>query len=147
MANGPPGSMGLPRCGGSGGSELPDRQYRKDWGSALDMIAELHLNGAIGIEQDIDARSEFDQADTLPASEPVSDLEVENNAARDEPGDLLEDHGTRFTFDSHDVLLVLFGGMGGHGVEEQAALIADVADDSGNRRAIDVDIKNIEKNA
>src|ERR1700689_3978376 len=78
MANGPPGSMGLPRCGGSGGSELPDRQYRKDCGSALDMIAELHLNGGIGIEQDIDARSEFDQADTLPASEPVSDLEVEN---------------------------------------------------------------------
>ena len=67
---------------------------------------------AEGIEQNIHARTELDEADPFAALHAVANFQVENDAAREQAGDLLEDHGTAFAFDGHDVLLVLFGGCG-----------------------------------
>ena len=39
-------------------------------------------------------------------------LEVEYDAARDQAGDLLEDHGAAFAFDGDDVLLVFLSRIG-----------------------------------
>ena len=62
------------------------------------------------IEQHIDTRSELDQADALAALQAVSNLGIENDAPRQQPGDLLEHHGLPVAFDGNDILLVQFGG-------------------------------------
>ena len=111
------------------------------------MVAEFDLDGSIRVEDDVDARPEFDQADALAARDAVADFQVEHDAARDQAGDLLENYGAAFAFYGHDVLLVLVGAGGAHGVQEFSTLIAYIADDARDGRAIDVDVEDVQKNA
>ena len=126
---------------------LRNRQNGKYRRSSLDAIAGLHLDCGIAIDQNIHARTELDEPDPLAAGYMVSHFKIENDTARDQAGDLLEDYGTAFAFNGNDVLLVLLRRIAVHGVEELAALIAHVADHARNRRAVDVHIEDAEKNA
>jgi hypothetical protein len=45
------------------------------------VIADFHVDVGGGVEQDIDARTKFDESDTLAALEAVSDLGIENDPA------------------------------------------------------------------
>ncbi len=58
-------------------------------------------------KQDVDARSELDQADTLAALKAVSNFRVEHDAARQQAGDLFEDDFLAVAFNGDDVLLIL----------------------------------------
>ncbi len=46
----------------------------------------------------------------------ISCFEIENDAARDQAGNLLEDYGAPIAFYGDDVLLILFRGICAHGV-------------------------------
>src|SRR5208282_2268658 len=139
--------MSLPLRGRAGGNWLRNRQKGKYRRSSLDAIARLHLDGSIAIEQNIHAGTELDESNPLAAGYVVSHLKIENDAARDQAGDLLEYYGTTFAFHGDDVLLVLLRRLRCHGVEELAALIAHVTDHACNRRAVHVDVENAAKNA
>src|SRR6266446_1023309 len=139
--------MSLPLPGRAGTDGLRNRQESKYCRSSLDAIAGLHLDCGFAIEQNIHARAKLDEPNPLAAGYPVSYFKIENDAARDHAGDLLEDYGTAFAFHGDDVLLVLLRRMRSHGVEELAAPIAHVADHSGNRRAVHVHIEDAQKNA
>src|ERR1700694_2245400 len=151
MFSAPPCSVRLSLPGGAGMNWLRHRQNGKDRGSSLDAITELHLDCGIAIEQNVHARPKLDKPNSLAAGYMVSHFEIENDTARDQACDLLEDHGTalafNLAFNGDDILLVLLRRIGLHGVEELAALIAHVADHASNRRAVHVHIEDAEKDA
>src|SRR6266852_8268519 len=139
--------MSLPLVARAGNDRLCNRQESQYCRSSLDAVAGLHLDGGIAIEQNIHARAKLDDPNPLAAGYPISYFKIENDTARDQAGDLLEDYGTAFAFHGDDVLLVLLRRMRCHGVEELATLVAHVADHAGNRRAVHVHIEDAEKNA
>ena len=55
-------------------------------------IAGLDRDLPLGPEQHVHARAELDQPDALAGRHAVARLLVEDDAARDQPGDLLEHH-------------------------------------------------------
>jgi hypothetical protein len=130
---------------------LPDRilnrQNRENALTALHTISHLDANRSIAIKHYVHPRAEFYQAHSLAALYPIANFVVENDAARNEAGNLFEDHGAAISLDGYDVLLVLIGGIGAHRVEKFAALIANFANDASDRRAIHVHVENIKKNA
>src|SRR5260370_32543217 len=138
--------MSLPLVGRACTDRLRNRQKSKYRRSSLDAIAGLHLDGGMAIEYNIHARAKCDEPNPLAAGYPISYFKIENDTARDQAGDLLEDYGTAFAFHGDDVLLVLLRRMRCHGVEELATLVAHVADHAGNRRAVHVHIEDPEKN-
>src|SRR6202521_3322962 len=140
-------SVSLSLRGRAGMNWLRNRQEGKDRGSSLDAITGLHLDRGVAIEQNIHARTKLDEPDPLAAGYVVSHFKIENDAARDQAGDLLEYYGTTFAFNGDDVLLVLLRRIRLHGIEELAALIAHVADHACNRRAVHVHIEDAKKNA
>ena len=73
------------------------------------MIAGFHLDSGIGIEENIHARAELDQAHALAAGHGVTDFHVEDNSARDQPRDLLEHYRAPLACHGHDVLFVFIG--------------------------------------
>jgi hypothetical protein len=111
------------------------------------MVANLDLDGGIAVEDHIHARSELDQADALTARDRVASFHVEHDAAGDQAGDLLEDYGLPFAFHGDDGLFVFIGGVRSHGVQELALLVANIADNAGNWRAVDVHIEDVEEDA
>ena len=70
------------------------------------MVPGFYLDGGVTIEHHIHARSEFDQAHALAARDRVANFEIKYDAAGDQSGDLLENHGAAFAFHGDDVLLV-----------------------------------------
>src|SRR5579862_8855200 len=111
------------------------------------MVAEFDLDGSIRVEDYVHARPKFYQSNALAALNVIADFQAEHDTARDEAGNLLESYGAAFAFYGHDVLLVLVGAGGAHGVQEFSTLIAYFADDAPDGTTIDVDIENIQKNA
>src|ERR1700704_2584509 len=95
---------------------LRNRQKGEDRGSSFDAITELHLDCGIAIEQNVHARPKLDKPNPLAAGYMVSHFKIENDAACDQAGDLLEYHGTSLAFNGDDVLLVLLRRIRGHGV-------------------------------
>src|ERR1700676_1831255 len=140
-------SVSLSLRGRAGMNWLRNRQEGKDRGSSLDAIARLHLDRGVAIEQNIHARTKLDESDPLAAGYVISHFKIENDAPRNQAGDLLEYHGTAFAFHGDDVLLVLLRRIRLHGIEELAALITHVADHACNRRAVHVNIEDAKKDA
>src|SRR5580658_10230662 len=106
-----PCSMRLALCRGAGMNWLRsfgrNRQQGKHGGPSLDTIAGLHPDHCIAIEQNIHARAKLDKPDPLAAVDVISHLKIENDAARDQTRNLLEDYGAVRAFNGDDVLLVL----------------------------------------
>ncbi len=100
-----------------------------------------------GVQQDIDSRTKFDQADAFSALHPIADFLVENDPARQQSRDLLEHHGLPVALDRDHILLVVLGRCRVHGVQKLSLLIANIADHPRHRRTIHVHIKDAEKNA
>src|SRR5204862_3029227 len=63
----------------------------RDHGEAdLHLLAHPHADDRVGGEEDVDARAELDHADALAAHDLVAFFLVEDDAPRQQPGDLLE---------------------------------------------------------
>ena len=119
----------------------------EDGGAALDVVADFYIDLGGGIEQDIDARSELDEAHALAALQAIADLGIEDDAPRQQAGNLLEDNLLAVAFDGDDILLVQFGGGLIHGVQILAALVTHVANHARDGRAVDVHIEYVEEDA
>ena len=63
--------------------------------SGRDALPGLHGHLPFGPEHHIDARAEFDQADAFGRIDNVAGFFVANDAARDQSGDLFENHRVR----------------------------------------------------
>ena len=86
--------------------------------STFHAIPDFNFEGRGGVQQNIHARAEFDQANALSAFHSIADLLGEDDPARQKTGNLLEDHGLAIAFDGHHILLVLLGRRRIHGVDE-----------------------------
>ena len=127
--------------------ETSEREDSQHACSAFHAVADFDVHGGGGVEHDIYTRTKFDQSHALPALDMISDFLVEDDAAREQSCDLLEDDGLPVAFDRDNVLLVLFGRGRIHGIEKLSVLIMDFPDHAGQRGAVHVDIEDIEKDA
>src|SRR5947209_14678531 len=116
-------------------------------GAAFHAISDLDCDTGRAVEQDVGSRSEFDEAHALAALQTISDLRIEDNAASQKAGDLLEDYGLTIAFNGDDVLLVLVGTGIATGIEKFPALVANIATGTGDWSAVDVHIEDAEKDA
>src|ERR1017187_6589268 len=126
---------------------LPVAGAGKDAGGGGHAHAGLNHDFPFRTEQDVDARTEFDEADALTGGDSIAGLLAENDTAGDQAGDLLEDHRGADALHGDDVLLIGLRTLFAAGDVEASRLVADVADNAGDGRAVDVDIENIEKDA
>src|SRR5579864_2760960 len=115
--------------------------------AALDSVADLGLDLRRRLEQHVGAGSEFDHSHPLATLHAIADFFAEDNAAREQPGDLLEDDGVTLPLECDRVLLVAFGAGWVHGIQEFALLIMRRSNHPSCRRAIHVHVKNVQENA
>src|SRR5437870_1481865 len=104
------------------------------------MLADLNRHIPLRAQKHIDPRTELDQADTLAGIHRVTRLLVADDAPRDQPCDLLEDHarGTAagMAVDGNGVLLVGVAGFLFARDQKLALLILDAGNSAGDRRAV-----------
>ncbi len=135
-------------CSASRGRQRALRlQIGQDAGTAFDAIADFHIHASRAVQQDIDARSEFDQSHALAAIQTISQLGREHDSPRQQPRNLLEDDLLAVALHSHNILLIFLGGDAVHGVQILAPLVANIANYSCDRGTVYMHIKNVEKNA
>src|SRR5207302_1747823 len=100
-------------------------------------------------EHYIDTRAEFHQSDPLACFHDIAGFFVTNDAPRDEPGDLLEHHArlsaAHHAIDSDHVLLIRARRVLAAGNQELALLVGYAGNFARNRRAIHVDVEDIQK--
>jgi N-formylglutamate amidohydrolase len=77
---------------------LLNRQQREDRLTTFHTVSHFDANRSIAIEHDVHPGAEFYQAHSLAALYPIANFVVENDAARNETGNLLEDHGAAIAF-------------------------------------------------
>ena len=77
----------------------------------------------------------------------VAHFLVADDAAGDEAGDLGEDDFAVGAFDGDEVLLIIGGGFRFAGDEEFAGFVFDIGDFTGDGRAVDVDVEDVEEDA
>src|SRR5215470_2579232 len=106
---------------------------------------DFHLNS--GIHDYIHARAKLDKSYSLAASYCISYFFGEDNSTRQQAGNLFENHRLTIPLDGNDVLLVDLAGGGIHSVAEFPLAIFNSADHTRNRRAIHVNVKDVEKHA
>jgi hypothetical protein len=80
------------------------------------VISDFHVDTGGGVKQDINARAKFDEAHALATLEAVSDLGIENDPPGQKARDLFKNDRLALALHGNDVLLVLIGGGGVHGV-------------------------------
>src|ERR1035441_3403436 len=112
---------------------LPVAAAGKDAGAGGHVHAGLNQDFPFGTEQDVDARTEFDEADSLPGGDEITGLLAENDAACDQAGDLLKDDRGAVAIYGDDVLLIGLRALFAAGDVEASLLVADVAD--GDRKS------------
>src|SRR5450759_2441340 len=71
----------------------------------------LHQDLPFRAQLDVHSRAEFDHADAVAGGDSVAHLLVEDDAARDQAGDLLEDDPRAVAFDGDGILFVLRGSL------------------------------------
>src|SRR4029078_12472564 len=113
--------------------------------TALDAVANLHRDLRASVHNNVYARSKLDESHTLAASDLIADFVIEHDSTRNQARDLLEYDGLTFAVHRHDVLFVLVRRICSHGIQELAALVTDIANDSSDRRTVDVHLKDIQE--
>src|SRR5262245_16618316 len=93
----------------------------------------LDHDSPLGSEERIHTRAELDQPDALPGFYMVARLFGKDDAARDQPGDLLEDDARSIALHGHDVLLVIGGADFLAGDQKLPGLIAYAGDGAPDR--------------
>jgi hypothetical protein len=69
----------------------------------------------------------------------------EDDTARDQAGDLLEDYGGAVARDGDDILFVIGGAFLAAGDQEPPFFVLHLLDSSGDRGAVDVDVEDVEE--
>ena len=76
--------------------------------------------------------TKLDQPYALSTRQFFTRLVIEYNASRQQPGNLLEDHGHPIAFQGNNVLLIVVGGSRSHGVAKLAFLVNCAFDHTSN---------------
>ncbi len=109
------------------------------------VVANLYPQKGIVGDDDIDPGAEFNEAHPLSPFHSVARLEIEDDASRQQAGYLFEDNldALVLALSPHrdHVLLVSIGRVRVHGVQIQAFLVVDPAQNSADRRAIYVHVE------
>ncbi len=82
-----------------------------------------------------------------PMRDAVAGLLGEDDAARDQSGDLFEDHGGAVARDGDDVLFVIAGALLAAGDQELALLVLHLLDGAADGGAVDVHVEDVEEDA
>src|SRR5207253_1537776 len=77
--------------------------------------ANSHLQSSCWIQQHVYSRAEFNHTDALTTRDPVTNFLGEDNAPRQQSGNLLKNN-VPIPFHSHHVLLIMLGADRVHGV-------------------------------
>ena len=91
-------------------------QVCQNTGSALHAVSHFDLHVAAGVQQNVDPRTKLDQSHSLSAFHPIAYFFVEDDPARQQSCDLLEDYRLPVSFDGDRILLVVLGRGRVHGV-------------------------------
>ena len=132
------------RSRGGLGQRLCNCQHRR---TTFYEVSHAHLHLGVRRKNYVGPRTKLDKPDTLPALKPVAYLLGEYDAPRQQAGYLFEDNDAGVTAHGHNVLLVVLGRDRAHGVAELALLVADLFDHAADRRAVDVDVKDVKEDA
>ena len=115
--------------------------------AALDPRTGLDFERRIRGDEHVTARAELDQTDSLPAFDLVAGLEVADDAARQQPCNLLEGDLVAIAVDLDEGLLVGEAGLGIHGVHETAFAILDQRHRAGDGRPVYMHVEHVQKDA
>src|SRR5579871_2606503 len=115
--------------------------------SARYPVACLDGNFPLRPKKDVDAGAKLDQPHALSLAHRVPGVLIENDAARDQSGDLREGDAGSVARYAHRVALVLRAGRFFAGHQELSLCIFDFGDAARDRRAIHVHVEDIQKNA
>src|ERR1019366_8143027 len=129
--------------------ECPNRlrHCRQHARSALYPLAHLDPQRCFGGNDHVHPRAKLDESDTLAALQRLPFGGVENDATRQQPGNLLEGDLEALAAHGHNVLLVALRRSRVHGVQILAFLIAHTAQLPADRRAVHVYVKYAEEDA
>ncbi len=124
------------------------RQCGQDRGTALHVFANFDHRPRAGRQQNIAARAKLDQAYALATFHALSRAAIEDDAPRQQAGNLFEnDRMAVIAAQAANTLLVQLRRDRAHGVVKLALAIFDAGDHARDRRAVDMNIENIKKNA
>src|SRR5216684_6872241 len=125
-----------------GGGQRRVLQPAKYARPTLHSISNFHRDRRSGLEDDVYARSELDEAHALTPRHHVVDVRREHDAPGQQSGNLLEDDAVAFALYGHDILLILLCRDCAHRISKLAAPIFHVFDDTTNWRAIHMYIED-----
>ncbi len=119
--------------------------------STDDTLAGLGADFPLRSENHIDTGAELDEANALARFHNVAGLFVDDDSSRDEPCDLFEGdlrlNAADFALHRENALLIGVAGFGFARDQELAFLVIDAGDFAGDRRAIHVDVEDVEEDA
>ena len=113
--------------------------------ASLDPLPQGHPDVRMAGQQNVYPGAELDQADPLPALHKIAYLKAEDDAPRQQSGDLFEAHIELIALHGHQILLVFFRRLGVERIQVLAFLIPNLAHRAGNGRAVDMNIEDAEE--
>src|SRR5258708_17868402 len=124
-----------------------DRHLGQNRSAALDAVAYSYFDLRRIRENHVGPRAELDESDALAAHKRISYFLVKDEPGDEQAGNLLKDHGHAVSLNGHNILLIGIRGSCAHGISELSSLVNHILDNSGNRRPVHVDVKNIKEDA
>src|SRR5689334_17324324 len=133
---------------GSGGSDRSTAaaslwQFPENGDAGERRVAELGEQPGTDRQEDVDARSESNDAHSIALFHRVAELAVGDDPSRDQTRNLSNQNAILASFDTDGHLLVLETRLFRSGVEELALVVVDVANDAVDRITIDVNVEHV----
>ena len=119
----------------------------EDGPSTLNNLTLLHADARLRRKDDVDAGAELDETDALTALQRLTRSVVENDAAGEQSGDLLERNRPMLAFEHGEVLLIALSRSGVHRVEVFTFLVGDLAEYAADGSAVHMYVEDVEKDA
>src|SRR5947209_12532518 len=126
---------------------LRNSDLGQNGGAAFYAVSGFYAEFGRSRKDHVSTRTKFNQSNALAARKRIPHFFSEDNAPRQQSGNLLEDHSLPFALDGHDVLFVGIRRGCAHGIGKLSAPVNNLPDHTGNRRAVYMNIKNVEKDA
>src|SRR5260370_8599172 len=124
---------------------MPMEASRDYAGAGGDALAGLDGDFPLRTEEDVATRAEFDQPDALADGDLVAGFLSEEDATRDQLGDVFEDDRGAVAGDGDDILFVIARTFFAAGHQELALLVQHLLDGAADGGAVHVHVEDVEK--